>query len=313
MLAVNDKCPTLSVRPEDADGRSPDRASTHGMPSNSSGNTCGLSDFAAVREVHEDRTAPASSNRSFWQGVGGRASRLRVPKAVVVEFYTTAIFCYLSAGVVTRINRFLPDNEAVAQVLVAIAHFFLLYVLIEATWPLSGAHFNPMVTVMNGVLGAKPWRQVLSYVCAQLLGAICGSLLHRATWHPSEFSLRDVGLQLVPEDMTIAQAAAGEFTAACALILTVCTVGVDPAGNTKRIAVITALTVALLILVVGPVSSMCINPARGFGPAVAFWYWNNHWLWWTAPFAGGLTVAVPYRLCLLWQPSSKKETEHNGV
>jgi glycerol uptake facilitator-like aquaporin len=49
-----------------------------------------------------------------------------------------------------------------------------LTALILAFGPLSGAHFNPAVTVTDAVLGSRPWREVPAYVAAQLLGAVAG-------------------------------------------------------------------------------------------------------------------------------------------
>lgn len=56
-----------------------------------------------------------------------------------------------------------------------------------------------------------------------------------------------------------------------------------------------ALVIPILIFLVGPVSSMCINPARALGPALASGFWEHHWLWWTAPFVGGFAAVVPYK------------------
>ncbi len=54
------------------------------------------------------------------------------------------------------------------------------------------------------------------------------------------------------------------------------------------------LVVPLLMWLEGPVSSMCINPARAFGPALILWSWRQHWIFWTAPFLGGIPAGVIY-------------------
>lgn len=73
------------------------------------------------------------------------------------------------------------------------------------------------------------------------------------------------------------------------------TVTCAPPRN-KPSTVLQALVIPVLIFLVGPVSSMCINPARAFGPALASGFWEHHWLWWTAPFVGGFAAVVPYKL-----------------
>ena len=54
------------------------------------------------------------------------------------------------------------------------------------------------------------------------------------------------------------------------------------------------LIVPLLMWLEGSVSSMCINPARAFGPALMTGVWDNHWVFWTAPFLGGIPAALIY-------------------
>jgi glycerol uptake facilitator-like aquaporin len=91
------------------------------------------------------------------------------------------------------------------------------------------------------------------------------------------------------------QAFVGEACAAFILMFIVCTVALDKKGDPSKIPLVMALVIPLLIYLVGPVSSMCINPARAIGPAIASGFWEHHWLWWTAPFVGGFAAVVPYK------------------
>lgn len=106
---------------------------------------------------------------------------------------------------------------------------------------------------------------------------------------------RTVDVQAVPRDHTVAQAFLGETSAGFILMFLVCLVGLDKKGDPNKIPVVMALTIPALIYIVGPVSSMCINPARAFGPALVSGFWEHHWLWWTAPFIGGLLALLPYK------------------
>ena len=54
------------------------------------------------------------------------------------------------------------------------------------------------------------------------------------------------------------------------------------------------LIVPLLMWLEGSVSSMCINPARAFGPALVAGVWDHHWVFWTAPFLGGIPAGLIY-------------------
>src|SRR6185295_16305984 len=51
----------------------------------------------------------------------------------------------------------------------------ILVVLILLFGPISGAHLNPVVTLIGAIRGALPWRDVFGYVVAQLVGAVVGT------------------------------------------------------------------------------------------------------------------------------------------
>jgi glycerol uptake facilitator-like aquaporin len=56
----------------------------------------------------------------------------------------------------------------------ALATAAMLYVLVEWFGPISGAHFNPLVSFALASRGDLPWRHVLSYMAAQVAGAVAG-------------------------------------------------------------------------------------------------------------------------------------------
>jgi glycerol uptake facilitator-like aquaporin len=52
-----------------------------------------------------------------------------------------------------------------------------LYALILVFGPVSGAHFNPVVSLVDAALGGLPWRHALAYLPAQVLGCVAGAVL----------------------------------------------------------------------------------------------------------------------------------------
>jgi glycerol uptake facilitator-like aquaporin len=68
-------------------------------------------------------------------------------------------------------------NDAVALLANTFATSAMLIVLIMAFGPLSGAHFNPAVSLIMALRGELPWREFPFYVLAQLVGAIAGVML----------------------------------------------------------------------------------------------------------------------------------------
>ena len=54
------------------------------------------------------------------------------------------------------------------------------------------------------------------------------------------------------------------------------------------------LTVSADILAIGPMTGAAMNPARAFGPAVAFNQWAGQGIYWAAPIVGGVIAALLY-------------------
>lgn len=77
-------------------------------------------------------------------------------------------------------ERLASGNTALALLANTLATAAGLYVLIELFGPLSGAHFNPLVSVLMAGHGQLSWRQLPSYISAQLLGATLGAVLANA-------------------------------------------------------------------------------------------------------------------------------------
>jgi glycerol uptake facilitator-like aquaporin len=65
-------------------------------------------------------------------------------------------------------------NVAIALLANAIATGAALFALILAFGPVSGAHFNPAVTLADAVMGGLRWREAPTYISAQFLGAFLG-------------------------------------------------------------------------------------------------------------------------------------------
>lgn len=74
----------------------------------------------------------------------------------------------------------LTDDGAIALLANALATGAVLAVLITILAPLSGAHFNPAVTLVFALRGELPWRVAAFYVAAQLAGGIGGTWLAHA-------------------------------------------------------------------------------------------------------------------------------------
>ncbi len=92
---------------------------------------------------------------------------------------TAALLCaVIGSGVMAE--NLSAGNTAVALIANTLATVFALYVLIEAMGPLSGAHFNPAVSLVMAYRKDLPRDLLIGYVIAQLTGAALGAWLAHA-------------------------------------------------------------------------------------------------------------------------------------
>jgi glycerol uptake facilitator-like aquaporin len=90
------------------------------------------------------------------------------------EMLGTAALLAVVAGSGIMGERLAGGNVALALLANSLATGFALYALISLFGPLSGAHFNPVVTLTEMLLGKLRWPQLAAYWAAQWSGAILG-------------------------------------------------------------------------------------------------------------------------------------------
>ena len=72
-------------------------------------------------------------------------------------------------------ERLANGNAAIALLANTLATGAGLVALILTFGPISGAHFNPAVTLADAAQGGTPWKEVPAYIMAQIAGAVCGT------------------------------------------------------------------------------------------------------------------------------------------
>jgi glycerol uptake facilitator-like aquaporin len=92
----------------------------------------------------------------------------------VAEAVGTALLLATVVGSGIMAERLAGGNAAIALLANTLATGAALVALILTFGPISGAHFNPAVTLADASQGGRPWREVLSYVTAQVVGAFAG-------------------------------------------------------------------------------------------------------------------------------------------
>jgi glycerol uptake facilitator-like aquaporin len=96
-------------------------------------------------------------------------------RALVAEFTGTAFLLAAVVGSGIMGERLAGGNVAIALLANSTATGAALVALILTFGPLSGAHFNPIVTVADASQGGLPWRHVGWYLLVQIAGALMGA------------------------------------------------------------------------------------------------------------------------------------------
>jgi glycerol uptake facilitator-like aquaporin len=95
-------------------------------------------------------------------------------RQIAAEFFGTGLLLLAVAGSGVMGESLAGGNVAVALLANSLATGAALYVIISLFGPVSGAHLNPVVTLMAWADGASDVRQVIAYLTAQFTGAIAG-------------------------------------------------------------------------------------------------------------------------------------------
>src|SRR6195256_2084483 len=98
-------------------------------------------------------------------------------RRLVAECVGTSMLLAAVVGSGIMGDRLSGGNVAIALLANAVATGAALVALILTFGPISGAHFNPVVSVADAVEGGLPWSETLPYILAQITGGIGGSIL----------------------------------------------------------------------------------------------------------------------------------------
>jgi aquaporin Z len=184
-------------------------------------------------------------------------------------------------------------------VTVALAHGFVIAVMVCAAGHISGGHFNPAVTFGFLVTKRIPGREAVAYWVAQLGAAVLGALAVRATL-PNNVPNIKPGLTVLAPGVSWGSGFVIEFILTFFLVFVIFGVAVDPRGSFAAVAGIPiGLTISLDIMMGGPLTGASMNPSRTFGPDVVAGKFTDIWLYFIACPLGAAAAALLYHHLIL--------------
>lgn len=202
------------------------------------------------------------------------------PGRLLAEFLGVFFLCFFGIGAIT--------NDA-GLTGVALAHGFAIFVAIAAFGHISGAHFNPAVTVALAATKRIATVDAAFYIIAQLLGGLVAAYVANLAF--GSFS----GVPALGDGVSTSTGIIIEAITTFVLMVTIMGVAVDSRGSFSAInGLPIGLAITGDILFAGPVTGAAMNPARWFGPALVNGDLGNAIVWTVGPIVGALIAVFAY-------------------
>jgi aquaporin Z len=209
------------------------------------------------------------------------------------EFLGTFILVFTGTGAII-VNEI--SGGVITHVGISLTFGLVVAAMIYTFGDVSGAHFNPAVSISFAVAGRFPAADLPAYLAAQMLGALSASGSLKLLFPDSS----RLGMTLPAG--TASQSFFLEIILTAILMLTILSVshGAKEKGITAAIAI--GSVVGLGAMFAGPISGASMNPARSLGPALVSGHFDHILLY---PFAAilGAIIAIP-----LFKLTRKPET-----
>jgi MIP family channel proteins len=206
-------------------------------------------------------------------------------RALVAEAIGTFALVFAGCGAIMVDAK----THQLGHVGVAITFGLVIMFGIYAVGHISGAHFNPSVTLAFAISRQFPWQRAIGYWGAQLLGALAAAALLRA----SLGGVADVGATLPSGSQ--GQAFLWELVLNFFLMFVIMAVATDTRAAGEAAAIAIGGTVGLDAMFGGPITGASMNPARSVGPALVSGNLHALWLYIVAPICGASLAAMAYQ------------------
>ena len=161
--------------------------------------------------------------------------------------------------------------------------------MIFATGHVSGAHFNPAVTLAFAAVGRFPWREVPAYVLAQSVAAVLASAAVLGLIGS------EAALGATVPSVGLGPAVGLEVVLTFFLMFVITSVATDSRASGNVAAIAIGSTVALAALVGGPLTGASMNPARSLAPALLAGVTEAQWVYVVGPVIGAWLGAFTYQ------------------
>jgi aquaporin NIP len=207
-------------------------------------------------------------------------------KKLMAEFIGTYFLVFAGTGAIV-INEI---TKSLTHVGIALTFGLVVMALIYTFGHISGAHFNPAVSIGFVVNGDMSIRECLLYMISQLLGALSASLTLYALFG----NIAELGATL--PKFSWQQSFVLELILSFALMMVILGSAVHGKAMKSFAGVAIGATVGLEAMFAGPICGASMNPARSIAPAVVSGHLEHLWIYIVATILGAVLASLVYKI-----------------
>ena len=204
-------------------------------------------------------------------------------KNYISEFIGTFAMIFCGTGAMT-INEITGGD--VTHVGIGITWGLIVMAMIYAFGEISGAHFNPAVSIAFAYAKKFSWKEVPKYIFFQVAGAFTASLLLMLLFPKSEL----LGATIPTVDVWRA------FVLELILTFFLMVVIINVSTGSKEVGMMAGIAIGSVVLLealfAGPITNASMNPSRSLAPNIVSGNIKGLWLYILAPIIGALLAVV---------------------
>jgi len=240
-----------------------------------------------LREIEEGRIERHVAGQIV---SGSCMPSLTFVRKVIAEIIGTFFLIFSGCGAVVIDQK---SNSSITHLGVSLVWGMAVMIIIYAIGHISGAHLNPSVTLASALVRRFPWAQVPAYIGAQVFASISagfvlrlmfGEVAHMAATIPTGSDMQSFILEILITFF---------------LMFVVSAVSTDTRAIGELAGLAVGTTVAMNVIIAGPISGASMNPARTIGSAVAGNKYTGIWIYMVAPVLGAVMGAWSYNMIRL--------------
>ncbi|KAL1803413.1 hypothetical protein ACET3Z_032060 [Daucus carota] len=247
--------------------------------------------------VEEEEAKPEAT--SFWTSI----EVVLLLQKIFAELVGSYFLLFIGGGSVAVNKKY----GSVSFPGISLCWGLVVMALVYSVGHISGAHFNPAVTVTFAVFRRFPLKQVPLYMVAQVLGSILGS----GTLVLIFDSDNEHFFGTTPID-TATQTFVLEIVITFILMFVISGVATDSRAIGSMAGLAVGGTITMNVFMAGPVSGASMNPSRTLGPALIFHIYKGLWAYMVGPFIGAILGGFAYNMIRRTDKPLRELTKSNS-